>query len=131
LNELRRFLRERLPDYMVPSAFVMLDNLPLTPNGKVDRRALPAPDTHRPALEATFIGPRSGLEQAIAAIWERVLSVKSPGVNDNFFDLGGHSLLLVQVQIKIREQVGIDLPIIKLFEYPTIRSLAGHLAEAE
>jgi acyl-CoA synthetase (AMP-forming)/AMP-acid ligase II/acyl carrier protein len=129
LNELRRFLREKLPDYMVPSAFVMLDKLPLTPNGKVDRRALPEPEPHRPKLESAFAAPRAGLEQTIAAIWEQVLSIGKPGANDNFFDLGGHSLHVVQVQSRLREKLGNDLPVIKLFEYPTIRSLAQFLSE--
>jgi len=129
LNELRPFLRQHLPDYMVPSALVMLEKLPLTPNGKVDRRALPAPDTQRPKLETTFVAPGAGLEPAIAAIWERVLSIKNPGVDDNFFDLGGHSLQVVQVQNRLRETLGIELPVIKLFEYPSIRSLAGYLGE--
>src|ERR1044071_2955561 len=79
LNELRRFLREKLPEYMVPSAIVMLEKLPLTPNGKIDRRALPAPENQRPKLETTFAAPRAGLEQTIAAIWEEVLSLKNPG----------------------------------------------------
>src|SRR6266496_860098 len=129
LNELRRFLRDKLPDYMVPSAFMMLDKLPLTPSGKVDRRVLPAPENHRPKREPAFAEPRAGLEQTVAAIWEEVLSVKNPGVNDNFFDLGGHSLQVAQVQSRLRERVGADLPVLKLFEYPTIRSLAGFLRE--
>ena len=129
LNELRRFLREKLPDYMVPSAFVMLERLPLTPNGKVDRRALPKPENHRLKSDTTFVAPGAGLEQDIAAVWEEVLFIKNPGVNDNFFDLGGHSLQVVQVQNKLRERLGADLPVIKLFEYPTIRSLAGCLGE--
>ena len=131
LNELRRFLREKLPDYMVPSAFVLLDKLPLTPNAKVNRAALPAPDPHRPALDTTFVAPRDGLEQTISRIWEQVLSIKTPGVNDNFFDLGGHSLQVVQVQAKLRESLGIDLPVIELFEFPTIRSLASHLGDGK
>ncbi|HKI72397.1 MAG TPA: amino acid adenylation domain-containing protein, partial [Verrucomicrobiae bacterium] len=129
LNELRRFLREKFPDYMVPSAFVMLEQLPLTPNGKVDRRALPKPENHRLKSDTTFVAPGAGLEQDIAAVWEEVLFIKNPGVNDNFFDLGGHSLQVVQVQNKLRERLGADLPVIKLFEYPTIRSLAGCLGE--
>jgi len=129
LNELRRFLREKLPDYLVPTAFVMLEKLPLTPNSKVDRRALPAPEINRPKLETTFAAPGAGLEQTIAAIWEEVLSVENPGVNDNFFDLGGHSLQVVRVQTQLRERLGADLPLLKLFEYPTIRSLAGFLRE--
>ncbi len=127
LNELRRFLREKLPDYMVPTAFVTLDNMPLTPKGKMDRSALPAPESHRPKLETTLAAPRAGLEQTIAAVWEEVLSIKNPGVDENFFDLGGHSLQVVQVQSRLRERAGADLPVLLLFEHPTIRSLAGFL----
>jgi len=129
LNELRRFLREKLPDYMVPAAFVVLDKLPLTPNGKVDRRALPAPEQDRLKSDTAFAAPRAGLEQTVAAIWEEVLSLKNPGADDNFFDLGGHSLQVVQVQNKLRDRLGAELPVIKLFEYPTIRALAGYLGE--
>jgi len=129
LNELRRFLREQLPDYMVPAGFVMLEKLPLTANSKVDRRALPPPENQRPKLDTTFAAPRAGMERTIAAIWEEILSLKDPGVNDNFFDLGGHSLQVVQVQGHLRERMGVDLPVLKLFEYPTIRSLAGFLRE--
>jgi len=129
INELRAFLHDKLPDYMVPSTFVMLDALPLTPNGKVDRRALPAPESHRPDLKATFVDPGAGVEQTIAAIWREVLSVAKPGANDNFFDLGGHSLHLVRVQTRLREQLGLDIPVLKLFQYPTIRSLARSLSE--
>src|SRR5439155_14484600 len=127
LNDLRGFLREKLPDYMVPTAFVTLDNLPLAPNGKMDLRALPSPESHRPKLETTLAAPRAGLEQTIAAVWEEVLSIKDPGVNENFFDLGGQSLQVVQVQSRLRERVGTDLPVLLLFEHPTIRSLAGFL----
>jgi amino acid adenylation domain-containing protein len=129
LNELRRFLREKLPDHMVPAAFVLMEKLPLTTNGKVDRRALPAPEDHRLQLDTTFAESRAGLEQSVTAVWEEVLSVKNPGVNDNFFDLGGNSLQLVQVQIRLRERLGAEVPVLKLFEHPTLRSLAGFLRE--
>jgi amino acid adenylation domain-containing protein len=127
LNELRRFLHQKLPDHMVPATFVMLDKLPLTPNGKVDRLALPAPDPHRSAHPTAFVAPRTGLEQTIAAIWEGVLALRNPGANDNFFDLGGRSLEVVQVQNRIRETLGIEPPLIQLFQYPTIHALAGCL----
>ncbi|OLE49545.1 MAG: hypothetical protein AUI36_20375 [Cyanobacteria bacterium 13_1_40CM_2_61_4] len=129
INELRSFLREGLPDYMVPAAFVTLDALPLTPNGKVDRRALPAPESYRPELRTTFVAPGTGLEQTIAEIWQEVLLVEKPGANDNFFDLGGHSLHVVQVQTSLREKLGADIPVLKLFQYPTIRSLTRFLGE--
>jgi len=129
INELRRVLRQTLAEPMVPSAFVMLDQLPLTPSGTVDRAALPAPETDRPPPDTAFLAPRAGLEQAIASIWEAVLSIRNPGGNDNFFDLGGHSLQAVEVQHRLLEQLAIHVPILRLFEYPTIRSLAGHLGE--
>ncbi len=124
---LREFLRRRLPEYMVPSAFVILDALPLTPNGKVDRRALPAPVVGRPSEQA-YVAPRSEIEEKIAAIWRSVLGVESVGARDNFFDLGGHSLRLLQVHRRLVEELGRDLPVTDLFEYPTVEGLANHLS---
>jgi amino acid adenylation domain-containing protein len=123
VNELRSHLKSRLPDYMIPSAFVYLDALPLTSHGKIDRRALPAPDAERPALEEAFLSPRSGVEEMLAAIWSDVLGVRV-GINDNFFELGGHSLLATQVMSRVREVFGIDIPLRRLFEQPTIGGLA-------
>jgi hypothetical protein len=90
-NKLRNFLKEKLPDYMIPSAFVMMDSLPLTPNGKVDRKALPAPEPERTDMEKSFVSPRTPVEEALAGIWCEVLGLKEVGVHDNFFELGGHS----------------------------------------
>jgi natural product biosynthesis luciferase-like monooxygenase protein len=129
IEELRRFLGSHLPDYMVPATYVVLEHLPLTPNGKIDRGALPAPDSTRPSLATTFAAPRPGVEQAVAEVWSKVLNVKNPGADDNFFDLGGHSLRVAQVQAKLREQLGIELPMLALFQYPTIRSLARCIGE--
>ncbi|WP_172830274.1 MupA/Atu3671 family FMN-dependent luciferase-like monooxygenase [Opitutus sp. GAS368] len=131
IEELRRFLGGHLPDYMVPATYVVLDRLPLTPNGKIDRGALPAPDATRPALATTFAAPRPGVEQAIAEVWSKVLNVKNPGADDNFFDLGGHSLRVAQVQARLHEQLGLELPLLALFQYPTIRSLARCLEAAK
>jgi amino acid adenylation domain-containing protein len=128
-DELRGFLRGSLPDYMVPAAFVALDALPLTANGKLDRRALPAPKTER-QIETASVEPRSPLEQQIAAIWKEVLGFAEVGVEDNFFDLGGYSLLLVQVHERLCTLLERDLPVIRLFQYPTIASLAAHIAGA-
>ncbi|MBI4624601.1 MAG: amino acid adenylation domain-containing protein [Verrucomicrobia bacterium] len=125
--ELRELLGKKLPDYMVPSAFVPLERLPLTPNGKIDRRALPAPALDRMRIETSFVAPQAGVEQTIAAVWEEVLSVKRPGANDNFFDLGGHSLNVVQVQGRLRERLGREVPLLGFFQHPTIRSLARAL----
>jgi acyl carrier protein len=125
VEALREHLRERLPAYMVPSAFVTLDHLPLTPNGKVDRRALPAPEY---AGSAEHTAPRDETEQLIAAVWAEVLGVERVGVEDNFFDIGGDSLLLVRVSSRIRSELGRDLPMVELFRHPTVASLAGYVA---
>jgi amino acid adenylation domain-containing protein len=129
LSDLRRFLQATLPDYMVPTAFVFLDTLPLTPNGKVDRRALPAPEGGRPELDATYVAPRSEVEQSIAAVWQELLHIDRVGLHDNFFDLGGHSLLLVQVHSKLRRVFQTDIAIIDLFQYPTINALTTYLSQ--
>ena len=125
--ELRRHLRERLPEYMVPSAFVQLDGLPLTLNGKVDWRALPGPATARADREGTFVGPRSDRERTIAAAWQATLGLERVGVDDNFFDLGGHSLLLVRLHSRLQSALGVDLSLVDLFRFPTVGSLAQFL----
>ncbi len=130
-TELRNLAKAKLPDYMVPSIFLTLDALPLTSNGKVNRKALPDPAGVRPHVETTFIAPRGELEKKIARVWQRVLKLEKIGVNDNFFDLGGHSLLMVQVHNQLREALGRDLPLVRLLEHPTISSLAKHLANEQ
>jgi 3-oxoacyl-(acyl-carrier-protein) synthase/acyl carrier protein len=127
VKQLRSYLRERLPEYMVPGAFVRLETMPLTPNGKVDRRALPDPDMHG-TPEEIYVAPQTELEQSLATIWQEVLRLERVGLSDNFFDLGGHSLLLVQVWSKLRELLGRQVPVLELFKYPTIGSLAKHLS---
>ncbi|HEU4322017.1 MAG TPA: amino acid adenylation domain-containing protein, partial [Roseiflexaceae bacterium] len=123
-SELRAYLRESLPDYMVPSAFVVLDALPLTPNGKVDRKALPAPDGARPDLEHTFVAPRTPVEIALSALWRSVLGADQIGVHDNFFELGGHSLMATQLVSRIRETLQVELPLRQLFAAATIAEQA-------
>jgi amino acid adenylation domain-containing protein len=125
--ELRAFLGERLPDYMIPSSLTVLKAFPLTPNGKVDRRQLPEPEAQRADPAVPHLAPRSGHEQAIAAVWRDVLRLEELGIDDNFFDLGGHSLLVVQVQARLRETLRRDMSIVEMFQYPTIRSIAAHL----
>ena len=125
---LRAFLREALPEPVIPSAFVALDALPLTPNGKVDRRALPAPDGARPELESPYEAPRTPEEAAVAAIWQEVLAVERVGVNDRFFDLGGHSLLATQVLSRVLDTFGVELPLRVIFERPTVAGIAAALA---
>lgn len=123
-SELRSFLKEKLPDYMLPSAFVMLEALPLTPNGKVNRRSLPAPDTARPELESILVPPHTPVEEVLAGIWSDVLRRDSVGVNDNFFELGGDSLLSLQI-ISRANQAGLKLIPRQLFQHQTIAELAA------
>ena len=125
--ELRSFLKEKLPEYMVPSEFLTLDALPQAPNGKIDRNALPLPDGPRPQLEQGFIDPRTDIEELVAQVWREVLKVEKVGVYDNFFDLGGHSLLATRVGARLRNNFSIDLPLRKLFELPTVAELAEHI----
>lgn len=131
VSDLRNFLREKLPEYMIPSAFVLLKALPLTANGKVDRKALPAPDSLRPELEATYVPPRTEVEQTIAGIWQDMLDLEKVGIHDNFFDLGGHSLLLIQVHSQLQKLLNRDISITDLFEYPTISSLTKYLSQEQ
>ncbi|HYH82092.1 MAG TPA: amino acid adenylation domain-containing protein, partial [Longimicrobium sp.] len=123
-SELRAHLAGRLPDYMVPSAFVVLDGLPLTPNGKVDRRALPAPDAARPGAGAGYLAPRTWAEEVLAGIWAQVLGVERVGVHYNFFELGGDSILSIQVVSRARA-AGLRITPRQLFESPTAAELAG------
>jgi non-ribosomal peptide synthetase component E (peptide arylation enzyme)/acyl carrier protein len=129
--ELREFLQRELPDAMIPSTFVPMDKLPRTPNGKLDRRALPAPVNDRKAFDTEFIAPKTATEETIAGIWRELLRTDRVGLRDNFFDLGGHSLLVMQAQAKLREAFGIEVPVVKLFQYPTVGTLASFLADRE
>ena len=122
---LREFLRGRLPEYMVPSYFAPLEAIPLTPNGKVDRRALPAPEDARRTDAADYVAPQNDTEKALAEIWVDVLGAARVGVNDNFFDLGGHSLIATQVITRLRDAFHLALPLRVLFETPTVRTLAA------
>ncbi|MFN2416206.1 MAG: amino acid adenylation domain-containing protein [Pyrinomonadaceae bacterium] len=129
-DELRRFLGRRLPEHMVPTAFVELETLPRTPVGKLDRAALPAPEEgSRPRLEVAYEPPRTQFEREVSAVWQEVLGVERVGADDNFFDLGAHSLLMVRAHARLSERYGRDLALVALFRYPTVRSLARHLSE--
>ncbi|UXE58892.1 MAG: non-ribosomal peptide synthase/polyketide synthase [Woronichinia naegeliana WA131] len=121
VNELRQFLKTQLPEYMIPSAFVILESLPLTPNGKVDRRALPAPDFQS---EEQYVAPRNPIEEILSAIWVKVLKVEQVGIHDNFFELGGHSLLATQLISHIRKAFQVEMPLRELFVAPTVAALA-------
>jgi len=122
INEIRQFLRAKLPDYMVPTAFVLLDTFPLTPNGKIDRRALPVPDLQS---QGEYIAPRNPIEEKMARIWAEVLKLERVSIEDNFFELGGHSLLATQVISRCQEAFEIALPLRYLFESPTIAQLSA------
>ena len=130
-SQLRNSLKAQLPEYMMPSAFVLMDALPLTTNGKVDRQSLPAPDSDRPELEVVYQAPQTELEQAIATIWQEVLHLDKVGIHDNFFDLGGYSLLMVQVHQRLLESSKRDISLVEMFEYPTISMLAKSLSHQQ
>ena len=130
-NELRNFLKAKLPEYMIPAAFVPLDVLPLTPNGKVDRRALPALGLARPESEKGFVAPRTPGEELVAEVWAQVLGIERVGIYDNFFELGGHSLLATQVVSRIREAFAVEIPLRRLFEVPTVAGLAQSIEAAK
>lgn len=125
---LRNHLRTKLPDYMIPQHFMVLDSFPLTPAGKVDRKNLPVPERDRSSLEQAYVTPSSDLEKTITAAWQDVLKIGKIGIQDNFFDLGGHSLLLAQVHGKLRKIISADVTMLELFRYPTISSLADYLS---
>ncbi|MGZ4107685.1 MAG: non-ribosomal peptide synthetase, partial [Tumebacillaceae bacterium] len=124
VNELRGFLKKRLPDYMVPAHYMLLEQLPLTPNGKVDRKALPAPDGASLATSREYVAPTTPTEQLLAGLWEELLSVEQISVYDSFFELGGHSLLATRVVSQIRKSFAVELPVRTLFEHATISELA-------
>lgn len=126
-GEVKSFLRARIPDYMVPQHFVELDRLPLSPNGKISRRDLPAPTFERNSA-AVFAAPRNHHEQAVAKIWSELLGIEKVGIDDSFFDLGGHSLLLLRLLAKLRSHFGRELRVPDLFAYPTIRSMVEYAA---
>jgi acyl carrier protein len=130
-SELRTYLQQKLPQYMVPSVFIFLDSLPLSPNGKVDLKALPEPDTDRPELEKAFLAPRTPTEELLAQIWSKVLKIDKVGVYDNFFDLGGHSLLATQVVSRVRDSFHAEILLRSLFEHPTVAGLAQQIEEAQ
>jgi thioesterase domain-containing protein/acyl carrier protein len=128
---LRAALKQQLPEYMLPAAFVFLPSLPLTPNGKLDRKALPDPEPARPAMPAEATAPRTDTEARLVRIWTQVLHLDQVGIHDNFFDLGGSSLMAAQLVNHLREALGVDLPLRRLFEGPTVAELAAGLDQAD
>ncbi|MBD2677471.1 MULTISPECIES: non-ribosomal peptide synthetase [Nostoc] len=131
ISELRRFLQNKLLDHMVPTAFMILKAFPLTSNGKVDRRALPMPDALRPELEVAYVVPQTEVEKTIASVWQKALNLEKIGIHDNFFEIGGHSLLLVAVHSQLQTILNnAELSTLDLFRYPTINSLAEYLSSS-
>jgi len=131
VSDLRNHLKRRLPDYMLPSVFAILESMPLSETGKIDRESLPAPEQSRPALEQSYAAPTTALEKILAGIFGEVLKIERVGVGDNFFELGGHSLLAARVVSKVRQIFAIELPVRKLFEEPTINALASVILKNE
>ena len=128
---LTEFLKAKLPDYMVPAVFVLLDAMPLTSGGKVDRRALPAPELASGSSAPSYVAPRTPVEEEIAQIWAQVLNVERVGLSDNFFEIGGHSLLATQIVSRLRERFQVELPLRRLFESPTVEGTALLIAEQQ
>ncbi|MGD1700260.1 amino acid adenylation domain-containing protein [Dapis sp. BLCC M229] len=131
IPEIRQFLKQKLPEYMIPAAFVLLDAFPLTPNGKIDRRALPVPETVPSGLSTAYVMPQTETEELIAKIWQEVLQIEKVGIYDNFFELGGHSLLIIKVHKKLQEVYAQDISIVKLFQYPNISEFSKYLIDLE
>jgi acyl carrier protein len=127
IASLRKHLQEKVPAYMIPASFMLLDRMPLTQNGKVDRRALPPPGQRRPDLDESFVAPATALERRVAPIWQELLGLDVVGVDDNFFDLGGHSLLLVRLHSRLKEALNVDIQIVDLFRYPTISAFSRYV----
>ncbi|WP_179198327.1 non-ribosomal peptide synthetase [Nostoc sp. T09] len=127
INELRNWLKDKLPDFMLPSAIVLLKELPLSPNGKVDRKALPAPEEVRADLIGEFVPPRTPVEKKLTQIWAEVLKVDKVGIYDKFFELGGHSLLTTQLLAKVKEAFNLDISLRSLLEKPTVAGLAENI----
>ena len=130
-SELRSFSLSKLPEYMAPTAFILLKTLPLTPNGKIDRRALPAPDQVRPELKASYVAPSSPLETKLAEIWGQLLRLEKVGIHDNFFELGGHSLLITQLLVRVRDTFQVDISLRSLFDLPTISNIAEKIQKLQ
>lgn len=128
--ELKKYLQDRLPEYLVPATVMVLKSMPLTPNGKVDRKALPAPWGQRSVTgTAAYVMPRTSVEAAVATVWQSVLGIEKAGVNDNFFDLGGHSLLMAKVHSRLQEMFHLEMSLVEMFRHPTISAMAEYLSQ--
>jgi acyl-coenzyme A synthetase/AMP-(fatty) acid ligase/acyl carrier protein len=130
VSEARNYLQEKLPEYMIPAAFISLETIPLTANGKVDRKSLQKQEVELESSQE-YIAPQTGTEKQLARIWKEVLGLERVGIHDNFFELGGHSLLAIQIISRINKELGVNVPLRKLFEAPNIKALSGIVAECE
>jgi acyl carrier protein len=128
LVDLRAFLKTKLPEYMVPATFMVLEKLPVSPNGKLNRSALPLPDDARPELAREFVSPSTPVEQAVAEIFSEVLEVRTVGLNDDFFELGGHSLLAARVVTRLRDRFQVEVTPRLVFESPSVREMAERIS---
>jgi amino acid adenylation domain-containing protein len=131
VSDLRRFLSEKLPDYMVPSVFALLDEMPITPNGKADRNALPEPEQLRIQPEDSYETPRNTVEETLVEMWAEALGIERVGIHDNFFDLGGHSLLVTQLNSRVKERFQIEIALRSMFESPTVATLAQLIEQCQ
>jgi amino acid adenylation domain-containing protein len=131
VKELREFLSRELPDYMIPTSFVQMDKMPLTQSGKIDRKALSQLDQEPKKLNVTYVAPQSDMERIAADTWKEVLHLEEIGINDNFFDLGGNSFDIIKINNKLRERLNREIPMVKMFEFPTIGALANYLHQQE
>lgn len=131
ISQLREYLSTQIPAYMIPTYFINLKEMPLTSNGKVDRKSLPNPEGFRPKLGETYVAPKTNMEKIIADIWKEILRIDMVGIKDNFFDLGGSSLDIILVGNKLKETIKRDVPVVTMFTYPSIHSLAHHLGQEE
>ena len=128
-SELRSYLKEKLPEYMVPAFIVPMDKFPRTPNGKIDRKALPDPSVNQSEATRVYAAPKDELENRLVRLWQEVLNLEQVGIDDNFFDLGGHSLLMMKVFRKLREELSGEFSIVDMFRYTTVRTLAAFLSK--
>jgi amino acid adenylation domain-containing protein len=131
ITQLRQYLSQKLPDYMVPSYFVFLEKMPLNPNGKIDKKLLPDPGGFRPPMKGIYTAPKNEVEKTIANTWKEVLGLDRVGIDDNFFDIGGHSLHIIRVNTRLQKVFEKTIPVVDLFKYPTVRSLANYLTGNE
>jgi acyl carrier protein len=130
-SELRHYLEDKLPQYMIPASFVILEKMPLTASGKLDTSALPEPHQNDGERDSGYVAPRTPIEELLAEIWAQVLRVERVGIRDNFFDLGGHSLLATQLISRIRESFGIEVPLLKVFEASTVEDFAVAIVQLQ